>query len=85
VRISNIENNYNIMKTITEVHNGKQLTISEDEYLDFKHGDKYYYNGNRNGYAIIMGERMCQLANRQIEPKYYLESAGGKHLVLKVE
>lgn len=73
------------MKTIVQEHNGKQLVLSEDEYLSFKIGDKYLYTGNKDGYRVIRTEREAQLANRQILPQYYLESYGGKHLVLEIK
>lgn len=73
------------MKTITQEHGKYILTISEDEYLDFKVGDKYLHTGNMQGYNEIRTEREAQLANRQISPEYYFEWCGNKHLVLKIE
>ena len=73
------------MKTIVQEHNGKQLVLSEDEYLNFKIGDKYLHTGTKDGYNVIRTEREAQLANRQILPKYYLEGCGGKYLVLEIK
>lgn len=57
------------------------MVVSEEEYLDFKIGDKYYWSASKSGYATIMTQREADLANRKIPSKYYLEYQGGKCLV----
>lgn len=73
------------MKTITQEHGKYILTISENEYLDFKVGDKYLHTGNIDGYKVIRNKREADLANRKILPKYYFEWCGNKHLVLDIK
>lgn len=72
------------MNIIQQKHKDKILTISEEEYLDFKIGDKYLYTGNQNRYKVIISQRQADLANRKTKAEYYLEGVGGKHLVVAI-
>jgi hypothetical protein len=70
------------MNFVKEKWRDKEIKVSMEEYNDFKIGDKYYNSATIDGFSVMKTQKQCDLANRKIEAKYYLESAGGKFLVL---